>query len=779
MRDEGAAISSPKPAPFLTDEQRAALDQALRDKAQEQAKARAAANHKAAAASGERKSRSAKGPGGAKKGGGGGKYTWGSLLTTGAPAAKGDVALDKGDPNYDSEEDERDVVLLRNHQAALRQEVAAYKEQVRSIVEEYFVSGSVSDVAESLEELGASHLAHYFVKRLLTTALDHKDREREMASTLLSSLYAEVIAPDQLIKGFTSLFTSLPDLVLDVPEAPELLSRFVMRAVVDDVLPPAIVSYVDPESGPACRDLRQRCEAQLAARHNAEKVLRCWGGAGTGTHFTDSKAAISSLLAEYLVARDLGEASRRLRELGLPFFHHELVKQALVAALDNPSHVDPVVALLARLSSSGEVSCSQLAKGLRRVADNLADAVLDNPAAGERFAQLVAAARTAKVFDDLEPEDMGTNAALAVFGTPAAADGASGPSSTCASNGGGGGAVASSSGGASAGGVVVAMPPGVAAFKAASLAALREYFDSQDAEEVAARLVALEEPGLHPLFVKAAVSLALDRKDRERELVSKLLVALVPEVISPEALAGGFTRLLAAADDLVLDVPDAVHLLSLFLGRVVVDELLPPAFLTQVLPSLDADGLGVAVVRSAGIMLAARHGFERLVNCWHGGALELGAVRQAIRAAIEEYGTSGDVAEVARCLRELGASSFSHEAVVAAVELAFSRYHGKATTTTQAPGANGSAQPQPKEEHESDAGAAPSDGSLEAAAGPVVELLTALAGQGVLSATQLTTGIERVRAALSEEVMDYGPSSQQVLNWITERGLREGWLAAA
>ena len=34
MREEGAATSSPKPAPFLTDEQRAALDQALRDKAQ-------------------------------------------------------------------------------------------------------------------------------------------------------------------------------------------------------------------------------------------------------------------------------------------------------------------------------------------------------------------------------------------------------------------------------------------------------------------------------------------------------------------------------------------------------------------------------------------------------------------------------------------------------------------------------------------------------------------------------------------------------------------------
>lgn len=43
---------------------------------------------------------------------------------------------------------------------------------------------------------------HYFVKRLLTTALDRNNREREMASVALSSLYANVIPPDQVRVGF-------------------------------------------------------------------------------------------------------------------------------------------------------------------------------------------------------------------------------------------------------------------------------------------------------------------------------------------------------------------------------------------------------------------------------------------------------------------------------------------------------------------------------------------------------------------------------------------------
>lgn len=75
----------------------------------------------------------------------------------------------------------------------LREEVAAYKREITAIVEEYFSSGDVSNAADSLTELGPTDtMGHYFVKRLITLALDRKDKEREMASSLLSNLYAEV-----------------------------------------------------------------------------------------------------------------------------------------------------------------------------------------------------------------------------------------------------------------------------------------------------------------------------------------------------------------------------------------------------------------------------------------------------------------------------------------------------------------------------------------------------------------------------------------------------------
>ena len=76
--------------------------------------------------------------------------------------------------------------------------------------------------------------------------------------------------------------------------------------------------------------------------------------------------------------------------------------------------------------------------------------------------------------------------------------------------------------------------------------------------------------------------------------------------------------------DLELDIPDAAHFVALFLGRAVVDEVLPPAFLTKVLQRLRDDSLGVQVVRSVGELplhqapacsSSAVIGIHRLVGC--------------------------------------------------------------------------------------------------------------------------------------------------------------------
>ena len=57
-----------------------------------------------------------------------------------------------------------------------------------------------------------------------------------------------------------------------------------------------------------------------------------------------------------MVSGDVAEAARCLRELNVPFYHHELVKRALLLAFGDSSHAAPLLKLLAALSDSGEVN---------------------------------------------------------------------------------------------------------------------------------------------------------------------------------------------------------------------------------------------------------------------------------------------------------------------------------------------------------------------------------------------------------------------------------------
>ena len=67
---------------------------------------------------------------------------------------------------------------------------------------------------------------------------------------------------------------------------------------------------------------------------------------------------MQTLLAEYLTNGDTLEASKCLMELGVPYYHHELVKRALVMAADDSTDHDAplLLKLLSELASSGAIN---------------------------------------------------------------------------------------------------------------------------------------------------------------------------------------------------------------------------------------------------------------------------------------------------------------------------------------------------------------------------------------------------------------------------------------
>jgi hypothetical protein len=67
----------------------------------------------------------------------------------------------------------------------------------------------------------------------------------------------------------------------------------------------------------------------------------------------------------------------------MPFFHHEVVKKALIMAMEKKD--DRLLGLLQECASEGLITTSQMVKGFSRVVDALDDLSLDIPDAKDKF----------------------------------------------------------------------------------------------------------------------------------------------------------------------------------------------------------------------------------------------------------------------------------------------------------------------------------------------------------------------------------------------------------
>ena len=91
-----------------------------------------------------------------------------------------------------------------------------------------------------------------------------------------------------------------------------------------------------------------------------------------------------------------------MRELGVPHFHHELVKRAVTAVIDKSAEDhSAMVGLLTHLHRVELLSLNQIELGFRKLCDKLGDIVLDTPRAPEIIESVIKLA----IASDLLPSD--------------------------------------------------------------------------------------------------------------------------------------------------------------------------------------------------------------------------------------------------------------------------------------------------------------------------------------------------------------------------------------
>ncbi|XP_057487249.1 MA3 DOMAIN-CONTAINING TRANSLATION REGULATORY FACTOR 1-like [Actinidia eriantha] len=620
-----------------------------------------------------------------KKDGAGGKGTWGKLLDT-----DGESHIDRNDPNYDSGEEPYQLVG-----STLSDPLDEYKKAVVSIVEEYFSTGGVELTASDLRELGSSEYLPYFVKRLVSMAMDRHDKEKEMASVLLSALYADVISSAQISQGFVMLLEAADDLAVDILDAVDVIALFIARAVVDDILPPAFLTRAKKtfsETSKGYQAIQTAEKSYLSAPHHAELVERRWGGS---THITveEVKKKIAELLREYVESGDTLEACRCIRELGVSFFHHEVVKRALVLAMEIQTAEPLILKLLKEASEEGLISSSQMAKGFDRLDKSLDDLALDIPSAKYLFQSLVPKAISEGWLDESFLKPSGEN-----------------------------------------GEVEGKDDEKVKRYKEEVVTIIHEYFLSDDIPELIRSLEDLRAPEFNPIFLKKLITLAMDRKNREKEMASVLLSALHIEIFSTEDIVDGFVMLLESAEDTALDILDASNELALFLARAVIDDVLAPLNLGEMATKLPPNCSGSETVHVARSLVAARHAGERILRCWGGGtgwAVE--DAKDKIIKLLEEYETGGVVSEACQCIRDLGMPFFNHEVVKKALVMAMEKNDR------------------------------------------MLDLLQECFSEGLITINQMTKGFARIKDGLDDLALDI-PNAEEKYNFYVEHAKKKGWV---
>ncbi|KAL5560090.1 hypothetical protein UlMin_036301 [Ulmus minor] len=602
------------------------------------------------------------------------------------------------DPNCDESEE-------YDHSTPTKEMVdfVEYKRKIMIIVEEYFATDDVTSTGNELRELNMPRYNYYFIKKLVSMAMDRHDKEKEMAAILLSALYAEIIDPPQVCKGFSILVDSADDLIVDIPDAVDILALFIARAVVDDILPPAFLTKKlgsSPEDSKGVDVLKRAEKGYLATPLHAEVVERRWGGSKVTVD--DVKAKIDNFLIEYVVSGDKKEACRCIKDLNVPFFHHEIVKRALIMAMERWKAEGQLLDLLKEAAEEGFINSSQISKGFNRMIDVVDDLSLDIPNAQRILKSLISKAASEGWLCPSSLKPLSSESKK-----PSLAD-----------------SVARS-------------------FKTKAQSIIQEYFLSGDISEVGSCLELDNNTGsaeLNAIFVKRLITLAMDRKSREKEMASVLLSSLC---FPAEDAVKGFVMLIESADDTALDNPVVVEDLAMFLARAVVDEVLAPQDLEEIgVQCSGPEQVSSKVLQMANSLLKARLSGERILRCWGGGgsgspgwAVE--DVKDKIGKLLEEFESGGDVREAFRCIKELGMPFFHHEVVK------------KALVTT-----------------------------MEKKNGKLWGLLEECYETGLITTNQMMKGFGRVAESLDDLVLDVPDAKKQFANYVEQAKLA-GWLESS
>jgi len=267
---------------------------------------------------------------------------------------------------------------------------------VLEIITEFIESGDLKDALEDIKKRREIDGAE-FVKRTLIFGIERKAYERELISQLLSGAYS-IFQNKEMPDGFEIVLDRLPDLSLDVPDAPEVLGKFIARAIFDEVLPPVFLQQAKVNNPKAQGSLSL---AQELYDKDRKLLYHIWGG-GDLSSVRRLRKVVDAFLSDYLENKEIEDASTAILDLSAPSYNSQVIRQAITLSLERNSAQarKDILDLITELYKRGQFSSYDVRHGFGLVWRKIYDIKLDVPNAEEMLTELTNSAKALRLLPE-------------------------------------------------------------------------------------------------------------------------------------------------------------------------------------------------------------------------------------------------------------------------------------------------------------------------------------------------------------------------------------------
>mmetsp|Transcript_8227 Transcript_8227/g.10993 ORF Transcript_8227/g.10993 Transcript_8227/m.10993 type:complete len:371 (+) Transcript_8227:79-1191(+) len=333
-----------------------------------------------------------------KKGGAGGKGTWGKPGVDDLKYIDETFAEDYGTDEEDS--------------SSFFMEVKEFADPIESILRDFWLGADIDECSVAIRELVSPDLRPRFVKKSLHISMDLRAYERELTSKLLSTVVGDSLSRNAVMEGFMMALNDLPETVIDVPQAVEILGKFLARAVLDEVLPPIFLQQADTKT-----QLAKECvllaNGSLKAPAFGPRLAHIWGP-GDLCSVKRMVKECKDLLEEFLTSNDTREALACLQRLNAPSFHPRFVRELIRLGLEKGvSDYERMLDLLKKLHDMGLVSQYSIGRGFQLVHARKGDMKLDFPKIDEDLPTFCDKARQLRLLPDKPVDEAAAEEAAA------------------------------------------------------------------------------------------------------------------------------------------------------------------------------------------------------------------------------------------------------------------------------------------------------------------------------------------------------------------------------